>query len=93
MTTKYRVFNFVFDLPSFGEALKMVEPGEIRLVADMLDIDQSTLRNWRNGAYKQPFAHPNMHNFLNVCNLLDLDPRAFFVLENNATTPVFGEEK
>jgi hypothetical protein len=44
-------------------------------------VRNATIVNWANGNYKSEFPWPHMLNLLKVCNLLDLDPRAFFILE------------
>lgn len=82
MTAKYRIVPFVFDLEAFSQALSKVDKAWRGELAEILEIDSSTLENWIAGDYKKrAFKHPAMGNFLKVCNWLDLDPRDFFVLE------------
>lgn len=81
MSKTYRVIPFVFDMKAFSDALKVLPEDEISRFAEILGVHSSTLRNWRNNAHRNTlFPYPNMTNFLTVCNLLDLDPRNFFVL-------------
>jgi len=81
MTTKYRIMPFVFDMKAFAESLKRVDPAWHAELAEIAEIDVTTLRNWMNGHYdRSKWPHPHMSNFLRVCNWLDLDPRDYFVL-------------
>jgi hypothetical protein len=83
MTTKYRIMPFVFDIKLWSAELAKVDPEWRQELADIAGVNISTLRNWITGDYAiRPFKHPNMSNFLNVCNWLDLDPRDFFILED-----------
>ena len=84
MTTTYRVVNWEFDLQLFSNMLKiLIDPEDVKEYAQIIGVDESTLRNWMNGTYrKSAFPFPAMHNFLAVCNYLDLSPMSFFKLED-----------
>ena len=90
MTTTYRVVNWEFDLQLFSNMLKvLIDPEDVKEYALIIGVDESTLRNWMNGTYqKLAFPFPAMHNFLAVCNHLDLSPVSFFKLEDKQQTAV-----
>jgi len=50
-------------------------------LAEMLDVSTTSIVFWAQNRYTKPFAYPSMTNFLAVCNLLDIDPRKMFELE------------
>jgi len=82
MTSQYKVVKFKFDLEHFAHILTAhVSQQDVVVFAAVIGVDESTLRNWRNKIYKEPFAFPSMRNFIAACNALDLDPREFFILE------------
>lgn len=80
MSAKYRIIDFRFDTAAFADVLKRLPDADLQLFATIIDVHVNTLRNWRNGQFKEQFAYPSMTNFLNACNHFDLDPRGFFVL-------------
>jgi len=81
MAIKYSLIPMGFSLDKWSEALLSVPEKDVYDFALIIGVDFSTLRNWRNRAYrKEKFPFPAMSNFLNTCNWLDLDPREFFVL-------------
>ncbi len=87
--TKYKIVGFTFDLVRWGydirRAMQYIAPDYL---AGLLEVDHSTLENWRDGRYKSTKApYPMMTNFIKVCNLLDLDPRDYFVLEQAHDLP------
>jgi len=82
MTTQYVLVPFKFDMAGFAAELKEIDHADLKEFAGVIGVDHSTLENWRNGSYlKRESAYPSMGNFLSACNWLDLDPRAFFILE------------
>jgi len=78
---KHIVIDFKFDMKAFADTLKSVSDGDLSDFAAIIGIDDSTLRNWRIEGAKGKYAMPSMRNFINACNWLDLDPREFFVLD------------
>lgn len=82
MTKKYGLYNFTFD-KMWWSALMARAASEIDkdVLAEMLNISASAIHNWSVGRYAEGFEHPSMSNFLRICNMLDVDPREFFVLE------------
>jgi transcriptional regulator with XRE-family HTH domain len=81
MNVRYSPVNWEFDTAAFSaavtEALSFATEKEL---AEMLGVHHSTVNNWARGKFTGEFRWPHMYNFLSICNLLDLDPRSFFVL-------------
>jgi hypothetical protein len=81
MTTEYRVIDFQFDAEKWAVHITAMikQVGEKELAA-MLGMTISGLRHWANNRYPMGFSYPSMTNFLLACNLMDADPRQFFIL-------------
>ena len=80
MGIQYAVVNWTFNSDAFSEALALMTPDDMQAAADLLGVSFQTLRRWQKGQYDTEFNYPRMSNFLNLCNLLDLDPRDYFAL-------------
>jgi len=80
MGIKYTHVNWMFDAEKFADALQAMSPGDMTAAADLLGVSWQTIRRWQKGEYDTEFNFPRMSNFLNLCNLLDLDPRDYFTL-------------
>lgn len=79
---RYSTVNWKFDLEAFMNALQIISEADLSEHRP-IGIHVTTLRNWRNGDYKtRKFPYPSMGHFIAACNWLDLDPRTFFVLED-----------
>jgi len=78
---KYRVVYFKFDEVRFAAVLRAMKPDELAMIAEMLELSQGAVWHWLNPRVETGYAHPRMSNFIAVCNLLDLDPRDFFIIE------------
>jgi hypothetical protein len=85
MVTKYKLLNWEFNKGAWAQALILsVDLLGIEFVAGVLQVSKFTVHNWikmPQSAYGD-FPHPSMSNFLHACNMLDLDPREFFILED-----------
>jgi hypothetical protein len=82
MTTVYRLFNWRFNIVAFAADLERCDFVSNYELAALLGVDDTTISNWKHRAYASgPAPYPNMTNFMKVCNLLDLDPRNYFVLD------------
>lgn len=83
MNTRYKIVMWEFDIKAFSAALMQLHEhfswGEL---AEIIGCSKSTVYNWANGNVTDEFPWPRMHNFMAVCNELDLDPRDFFILED-----------
>lgn len=79
MATYYRVVHWEFNTALFARHLAawMDTVGE-QDVADVIGVNLSTLRNWRNEKYTGEFRFPSMSNFLKACDELSLEPYLFF---------------
>ena len=77
---EYALYDFEFDGDRFSEQIgRVTKQYSARFVADLLEVDVSTVSNWKTKAYvSTDFPFPSMSNFLVFCNEFDLDPRAFF---------------
>lgn len=81
MGITYRFVNWKFDAQRWAEALNGQSADDRAAAQELSGLTASGWRNWLNGTTGKAYQHPGMLNFLNVCNLLDLDPRDFFTLE------------
>jgi DNA-binding XRE family transcriptional regulator len=82
MVTKYKLVDWSFDSALWSSSVRnAADEIGTKDLAQLLDVSPTTIVNWANGNYKSEFPWPHMLNLLKVCNLLDLDPRAFFILE------------
>jgi hypothetical protein len=81
MAIKYRFMNWKFDAARWAEALNGHAHDDLAAARELSGLTASGWRNWMKGEQGKSYIHPGMMNFLNVCNLLDLDPRDFFTLE------------
>lgn len=81
MTTKHKVIPMEFDSAAWAKLVQRAcdEIGT-DTVADMLGVTTSCIKHWRKNEFPAGFEYPSMTNFIRACNLLDADPRAFFVL-------------
>jgi len=80
MTIEYKIMPFRFNGELWAQTLKTIRNPDLDEFAEIIGIDESTLRNWRNQAHRGDFAHPSMSNFLKACNWLDVDPREYLTL-------------
>lgn len=53
----------------------------IKEAAIIAQVSDTTLITWRDASYADGFEHPNMSNFIRICNLMDVDPSEFFTWE------------
>lgn len=83
MGTKYVSVGKKFDVVAWSDlmnrAINMFDT--IHEAASMMDIHPTTLGNWRDAKFSDGFEHPNMSNFIRICNLMDVDPATFFTWE------------
>jgi len=80
MTIKYAMVNWKFDAQRWAEAINGQTHDDIAAARELSGLTASGWRNWLKGDTSKSYIHPGMLNFLNVCNLLNLDPRDFFTL-------------
>lgn len=85
MNIRYSLVNWQFNMGSWSRAIQEAsdEMGT-EFVAQALEVSVKTVQNWikmHESAYGE-FPYPNMTNFIRAMNMLDLDPREFFILED-----------
>jgi len=80
MSIKYAMVNWTFNSELFSEELSEMTSDDIEAAAELLGVTRQAIRRWQKGSYDTEFNFPRMSNFLNLCNLLDLDPRDYFTL-------------
>lgn len=78
---RYRVVAWTFDTKAWGAAINEAREALGKDLPEFLQVDRATSENWGKERYTGTFTWPSMGNFLRVCNLLDLDVRDFFILE------------
>jgi len=81
MTVKYNAIPMVFD--RFKWAAALAKQPDVALVAaqELSGVSASGWWHWLNPGKSKLYEYPLMGSFVNVCNLLDLDPREFFALD------------
>lgn len=84
MNVTYKVYGWEFNGEAFAAAVtQWVEDFGKKDVAEALGVTTSCVMAWAKGSYSDGFPHPNMSNFLIVCNTLDIDPRDMFALSES----------
>ncbi len=84
MSAKYQKlvewsFNGARLQAAIAELLEYFKPAEL---AQLIGVTPTTISHWKNANWTDEYSHPNMSNFLIICNELDLDPREFFSQED-----------
>lgn len=51
-------------------------------IAEMIGVDEMTIKGWIKEYYKDGFPHPSMNKFINLCGLMDVDPGQFFTIQD-----------
>lgn len=78
----YQLYSWVFDGEAFGVLIGHArEQIGFEVLAEMIGVKAHTLDKWEKRQYDDKFPYPMITNILAVCNLLDADPRQFFILE------------
>jgi len=83
MSTIFRVYPMKFDTEKWAAVMNGDWAKDDIQKGYLLGVNPSTISGWRKLYLEPNFPHPNMHNFLNVCNLLDLNPQDFFILDDS----------
>lgn len=79
MATKHKVIPMTFDHTEFAmamDAMMLVNGITNEELAEMVGLDHSTIENYRNDRSRGWF--PRMGTFLDICNVLDLNPVNYF---------------
>lgn len=72
--------NWVFDVEQWAADLLAQKPEDLAAARELSGLTESAWRHWMKGGTHGAYEQPRMKNFLNVCNLLQLDPRHYFRL-------------
>lgn len=51
-------------------------------IAEMIAVDEATIKSWINQYYKDAYPHPSMTKFIDLCGLMDVDPGEFFTIQD-----------
>lgn len=79
---RIRLVSWAFDTKAWGTAISTAREALGKSLPEFLEVDRASCENWEKGRYTGDFRWPSMKNFFKICNLLDLDPRDFFILED-----------
>jgi len=80
MGIKYNTVDWKFDARRWAHDLKAQRDVDLVAAQELSGVTASGWWHWLNVKPGRPFEHPNMSNFIKVCNLLELDPRNYFCL-------------
>lgn len=84
MTTIYKLVNWRFNGALFAEHIQnAIDAMGSEVLAKAVGVHPQTVSAWGRGGWKADFPFPSMSNFLTTCNALDLDPRKYWILEDN----------
>jgi len=81
MPVSYINMDWTFDKHRFAEKLRGFEGETLKAAQELSGLSESAFLTYINPQYRGAYENPGMKNFLNVCNLLELDPREFFCLD------------
>lgn len=82
MGVTHKVVNFKFDVGAWqtavGIARTMIDDD---VLGAMIGASGSIVRQWAAGGLKDDYPYPSMTLFIRACNVLDLNPATFFILD------------
>jgi len=81
MTTFFTEVDWQFDAERWAADLKKQRDVDLVAASELSGLTAGAWWAWLNPKKGKPFQHPNMSNFIKVCNLLQLDPREYFCLK------------
>ena len=82
MGAQYVLADMKFDAEKWAELVsRAVEKIGLAEFAALMGMSQQGVRHWARNRYAMGFSYPSMTNFILACNLLDADPRQFFIME------------
>lgn len=83
MTIQYKNVKYRFDTGLWSACCAVaVKRHGLSDIAEMIGVDEATVKGWIKGHYKMGFEHPSMNKFINLCGLLDVDPGQFFTIQD-----------
>jgi len=81
MPLAYANIDWEFDQERWAADLNKQADGDLVAAQELSGLTASGWWNWLHPKRSRSYQHPGMGNFLNVCNLLHLDPREYFSLK------------
>jgi len=81
MTIYYQALDWKFDAEQWAHDLKQQRDTDLVAASELSGLSAGAWWHWLNPKPGRAFQHPNMSNFIAVCNLLQLDPRNYFCLD------------
>lgn len=81
MVKRVSVVNWKFDAPAWARLLQSQDDDTLNAARELSGLTEGGWRHWMKGTTLGTYQHPGMQNFLNVCNLLDADPRDYFTVD------------
>jgi len=82
MPPVYRIYPMVFNTSLWRDTMRSIGENDTAAFAAVIGVAPNTLSSWRNLSDDADFPHPSMHNFIEACNALDLNPQNFFILDD-----------
>jgi len=80
MTAFFTDVDWKFDAERWAADLNRQSDGDRIAALELAGLSAGAWWAWLNPKANRPFNHPNMSNFIKICNLLQLDPRDYFCL-------------
>jgi len=80
MTATYRLIPMRFAAQKWADVLRQQDDKTLVVAQTLSGLSASGWWHWLNPKRGKTYEHPGMGNFINVCNLLDLNPADFFEL-------------
>lgn len=82
MGITHKVVNFKFDAEAWQIAIGLARTVlDDDVIGAMIGATGSIVRQWATGGLKDDYPYPSMTLFIRACNVLDLNPAMFFILD------------
>lgn len=79
---KASYIDFKFDTGMWARTIaNWADVVGVDFISEAIEADPGTIRAWMRASFKSSYPYPSMTLFMRACNLLDLDPRQFFVMD------------
>lgn len=76
----FKIIPWQFDAAAWAAAVTAADNDMNGTLHLFLDVSDSCVHNWSGGHFHESAPYPNMTNLIKFCNLVDCDPRSFFIL-------------
>lgn len=81
MSVRYNNYDWQFDKHRWAEKLRGLDHETRAAAQELSGLTESGWYHWLNPDKSKTYLHPGMLHFIQVCNLLDLNPTEFFCLD------------